>query len=249
MRTRMFARARIRFLAALLAAGLPAAAAAQTRDQPYATGARASAGGEISVIFGPRDDDAFFNYTDYEHNALRIARVRLFGEWRMIPALSLIGELRTEDTDVIDAAAGYVRWRPFTDGGLVIQAGRIPPVIGAFARRAYGRDNTVIGLPLAYQYLTSLRPDALPTTIDDLLRMRGRGWRPSYPLGSQAITPGMPLFSSSNWDTGVEASWRNDRLEPGRRVDARIAGRAGRPRDERRPAVVRPDRRAPARRR
>jgi len=35
-------------------------------------------------------------------------------------------------------------------------------VIGAFARQAYGRDNLVIGTPLAYQYLTSLRPDALP---------------------------------------------------------------------------------------
>ena len=44
----------------------------------------------------------------------------------------------------------------------MVQAGRIPPVVGAFARRAYGRDNLVIGLPLAYQYLTSLRPDALP---------------------------------------------------------------------------------------
>jgi hypothetical protein len=207
----MLARACTRRLASLLAAvALPATAAAQAPDPAPSSGARASLGGELSFTLGPRDDDAFFNYTDYERNALRTARVRLFGEWRVVPSLSLIGEVRTEDTDVIAASAAYVRWRPWNDRDLVIQAGRIPPVAGAFARRGYGRDNSVMGLPLGYQYLTSLRADALPTTIDQLLRMRGRGWRPSYPLGSQAVETGVPLFSSSNWDTGVEASWRND---------------------------------------
>ena len=213
MRTRMLARAWIRRLGSLVAAvALPAAVAAQSRDQPPAPYARTSLGGEISFTLGPRDDDAFFNYTDYERNALRTARVKLFGEWRVVRSLSLIGEVRTEDTDVIAASAAYVRWRPWSERDLVIQAGRIPPVAGAFARRGYGRDNSVMGLPLGYQYLTSLRADALPTTIDQLLRMRGRGWRPSYPLGSQAVTTGVPLFSSSNWDTGIEASWRNDLL-------------------------------------
>ena len=51
-----------------------------------------------------------------------------------------------------------------------IQAGRIPPTFGAFGRHAYGTDNPVIGYPLAYQYLTSLRTDAVPETADDLLR-------------------------------------------------------------------------------
>ena len=36
-----------------------------------------------------------------------------------------------------------------------------PPGVGAFSRHAYSTDNTVIALPLAYQYLNSIRPDAV----------------------------------------------------------------------------------------
>ena len=71
----------------------------------------------------------------------------------------------------------------------------------------------VIGVPLAYQYLTSLRPDALPATADDVLRMRARGWRPTFPVGSQDIGPGLPLVNAFHWDTGVEGHWAGGRLD------------------------------------
>jgi hypothetical protein len=197
-----------------LAVLAPAAVAAQTRDQPYPASPRAiSVGGELAATIGPHDADAFFNYTDYERNALRLVRGRLFGEWRVAAPLSLVGELRTEDASRIEASALYVRWRPWQEHDLVVQAGRIPPVVGAFARRAYGRDNLVMGLPLAYQYLTSLRPDALPAAMSDVLRMRGRGWQPAFPIGAVEPAPGIPLISSTRWDTGVEAFWRAHWLE------------------------------------
>jgi hypothetical protein len=209
--SRAFTRAAV---LAMLAAGIPARAGAQTGDTPPpAAPARVLVGGDLSGILGPSDDVAFFNYTDYEHNALRLARVRLVGEWRLSPKVSFIGELRTEDTDSLEASAAYVRLRPWTRHAIAIQAGRIPPVIGAFNRRAYGRDNPLIGMPLAYQYLTSLRPDAVPASVDDLLRMRARGWRPDYPIGSTAIGPGMPLVSASRWSTGLEVRWQRDGFE------------------------------------
>jgi hypothetical protein len=52
--------------------------------------------------------------------------------------------------------------------------------------------------------LTAVRPDALPASADDVLRMRARGWRPSYPIGSLDIAPGMPLITAFRWDTGVQ---------------------------------------------
>ena len=55
----------------------------------------------------------------------------------------------------LDGPALYLRWQLAGSHDLSIQAGRIPPVIGAFPRRAYGHDNAVIGEPLVYQYLTS----------------------------------------------------------------------------------------------
>ncbi len=195
--------------AALLAIALvPAGVAAQTPDETPRTSPRYLFGLDVAGTFGPRDGDAFFNYTDYEHNALRLARVRLLAEWRATGRVSFLGEVRTEDGDGAEAAAAYVRIRPWPDRALTIQAGRIPPVIGAFPRRAYGRDNALLGTPLAYQYLTSLRPDAVPATVDDLLRMRARGWRPSYPLGTSANGPGVPIVSTSRWGTGIEAEWR-----------------------------------------
>jgi hypothetical protein len=203
-------------VAAAITSGLPAAATAQAGDAPAGQErpAAVAGGGEISAVLGPADALAFFNYTDYHRNALRVGRIRLFGEWEPVPdRLSVIAEVRSENATDIEAPALYLRWRPIAGREVFIQAGRVPPVFGAFGRRAYGRDNAVLGLPLAYQYLTSLRPDALPATTDDLLRMRGRGWQPIFPLGSRELNPGISLVSVSRWDTGVEASWTGARLE------------------------------------
>ena len=71
----------------------------------------------------------------------------------------------------------------------------------------------LIGYPLAYQYLTSLRPDAAPATVADLLVMRGRGWRASYPIGSTEPGPGVPLVSAFRWDTGIQAHWEGRTID------------------------------------
>lgn len=161
--------------------------------------------GEVVATAGSRDTEAFFNYTDYEHNALRLLRLALAGAWRPFERLAFVGEVRSEDFDMATPFAAYVRVRPWTGRRFDIQVGRIPPVFGAFGRRAYGADNPFIGYPLAYQYLTSLRPDAVPVTAQDLLRMRGRGWRSNFPVGSQEPGPGVPLLTAFRWDTGVQA--------------------------------------------
>jgi len=174
---------------------------------------RLTFGGEVSAVAGPADDRSYFNYTDYQRNALRMSRLRLFGEWHVVDRVSLVGEVRTENFTSVTAPALYVRWQPVASVPLHIQAGRVPPLVGAFGRRAYGRDNAVIGLPLAYQYLTSLRADALPATIGDVIRMRGRGWLSTYPVGTYSSGPGVPLVSASTWDTGVQGTWGADRVE------------------------------------
>ena len=145
---------------------------------------------ELVGTFGNQDDVAFFNYTDYEHNALRMFRIGTAGVWRPMPWLALAGEVRSEDLDHPGVYAAYARIKPWQDRGLTIDVGRIPPTFGAFSRHAYTTDNPVIGYPLAYQYLTSLRTDAVPAVADDLLRMRARGWRSSFPIGEHGAGPG-----------------------------------------------------------
>ena len=172
-----------------------------------------SFGGEVAATLGAADETAFFNYTDYERNALRTLRLALAGQWQPFAPLALVAEIRSDDLAHVAAHALYVRVRPWRSRAFDIQAGRIPPSFGAYSRRAYDTQTPLIGHPLAYQYLTSLRPDALPATADDLLRMRGRGWRSSFPVGSTAEGPGVPLVSAFRWDTGVQAKWAASRFD------------------------------------
>ena len=170
-------------------------------------------GGEVVATLGSQDDIAFFNYTDYEHNTLRMFRVSLAAAWRPVDRLAFVGEVRSEDLTEPHAYAAYVRVRPWMAHQLDIQAGRIPPAFGAFGRRTYQTDAPLIGYPLAYQYLSSLRPDAVPATLGDLLRMRARGWQTSFPVGSTIPATGVPLVSAFQWDTGVQARYKAKAVE------------------------------------
>jgi hypothetical protein len=224
----------------VLALGLPALLGAQPVSL---AGGRVTVGGEAALSIGPHDR-WFFNYTDYGHSALRLARFDLGAAWRPAPRVEVVGDVRAENFDSVRVLALYLRVRPWARKTFDLQAGRIPPAFGAFARRSYAADSPLVGYPLAYQYLTSLRADALPATTGDLLRMRGRGWLSSFPLGEQGPAAGLPLVSAFRWDTGIQArigsnpvevvaavttgTLSNPRLQDdndGKQVSARLAGR------------------------
>src|SRR5215212_4340481 len=101
-----------------------------------AADAQITMSGEATATFGSRDETAFFNYTDYEHNALRMVRVSLAGMWKPTARLAFLTELRSEDIERVVPYALYVRVRPLAGRAIFVQAGRIPPVFGAFARRS-----------------------------------------------------------------------------------------------------------------
>jgi len=170
-------------------------------------------GGDVQAGIAARDEEAWFNYTDYEHDALRMLRWSVAGEWRIAPRLAFLGELRGENTDAPRASAAYLRVRPFARVPLDVQAGRIPPTFGAFGRRVYSTDNPLIGYPLVYQYLLSIRSDAIPANADELLRMRARGWLSSFSIGSPEVHPGVPVITGFRWDTGVQVRVGTDRAQ------------------------------------
>jgi hypothetical protein len=189
----------------ILVLAVAASAAAQTLPSDPVTFAagRVVLGGDVAVAVAP-PDHGFFNYGDYEQTTLRQVRLGLSGQARISDRLSFLGELRSDNLRTIEPFALYARIRPFPQHRLDIQAGRIPPTFGSFTRRTYSHDNPLIGLPLAYQYLTSLRPDVAPGDADELLRMRARGWRSSFTYGNQEPARGVPLVSALTWDTGVQ---------------------------------------------
>jgi hypothetical protein len=204
-------------LAAVIACVVSAASVVAAQELPSGpvsiAGGRVVLGTDLSVTATAQEDEgAWFNYTDYQHNALRLLRLGVTANIRIAERISLLTELRSENGESVDPYALYVRVRPWRDRPIDIQAGRIPPTFGAFARRDYGAGNPLIGYPLAYQYLTSVRPDAVPATSDDVIRMRARGWRPNYPIGSVQIATGLPLITAFRWDTGVQVRVGPERL-------------------------------------
>ena len=170
---------------------------------------RVTIGGDVSASIGSQDP-GFFNYTDYEHSALRLLRIDVAGSVKAGEHLALLGELQTENFNTLRPYALYLRIRPWRTRALDIQVGRIPPTFGAFARRTYVSANPLIGYPLAYQYLTTLRPDALPATTDELLLKRSTGWLVRYTVGAATPDRGVPLVSAFRWDTGVQVHTSND---------------------------------------
>jgi hypothetical protein len=166
-------------------------------------------GSQVDVSAAPTDYRGWFNYTDYQHDALRLFRVAVSGVLRTGSHLQVLGDVRaeadiTEGEWTVRPYALYVRVRPWAGRAFDIQAGEIPPSFGTYGRRGYGTDNPLVGMPLAYQYLTALRSDAVPSSADDLLRMRAHGWSVHYPIGNTAAGPGLPVVNALRYDSGVQ---------------------------------------------
>ena len=129
---------------------------------------RVALGGDVSWSIAP-EDPGFFNFTDYDHSSLRMIRAALTASVKAGRHVALLAEIRSENGQRPEAYGVYLRIRPWIARNIDIQVGRIPPTFGAFARRTYAADNPLIGYPLAYQYLTAIRADALPATVDELM--------------------------------------------------------------------------------
>lgn len=160
--------------------------------------------GDVFASFAPRDE-GFFNYSDYSSSTLRLFQAALSLELRTNTPLSLLTRVRSDNLGRPVVHALYLRFHPWRERKLDLQVGRIPPVFGLFSRRGYGSGDPLIGRPLAYQYLTTVRPDAVPLSADELLAQRGHGWRPLYyTREGTTAEPGLPLVHGIDWDTGVQ---------------------------------------------
>jgi hypothetical protein len=162
-------------------------------------------GGEVAANFAPVDP-GYFNHTDYGDDSLRLFRLNLALELRPSEKLSLLADIRSDNLDAPRPYALYVRVRPWRERAFAVQAGRVPPVFGAFLRRQYEYDNPLIGYPLPYQYPTVLRPDSAPSSLEQLLLYRGYGARVRYPIGDTSVASGLAQVNPLRWDTGVTVS-------------------------------------------
>jgi hypothetical protein len=185
--------------------------------------------GDATVTIG-QPDHGYFNSLDYYHDALNLARFGLSIELKATERIAVLGQvidqiaLRSGSSSdawsdettpplwdpfetnrhIVRPYALFVRVRPFLDKPITVQAGRIPPVFGAYVTQEYGAAQPLISLPLAYHYPTTLRPDAVVRSSSALARWRGGGWRVRYRIGSENWNQGVPLVNALRWDTGAQ---------------------------------------------
>jgi hypothetical protein len=186
--------------------------------------------GDATLTIG-QVDRGYFNSLDYYHDALNLVRFGLSLEFKANERISVLGQvidqtaLRSDSNDsdawssdttappwdpfetnrhIVRPYALFVRVRPLLDKPITVQAGRIPPVFGAYANQDYGAAQPLISLPLAYHYPTTLRADSVVRSSVGLARWRGGGWRVRYRTGADTWGQGVPLVSAQRWDTGVQ---------------------------------------------
>jgi hypothetical protein len=142
--------------------------------------------GDATVTIG-QPDHGYFNALDYYHDALNLARFGLSIELKANERIAVLGQVIDQialrsgsssdawsdetppplwdpfDTNrhIVRPYALFVRVRPLLDKPITVQAGRIPPVFGAYVTQDYGASQPLISLPLAYHYPTTLRPDSV----------------------------------------------------------------------------------------
>jgi hypothetical protein len=196
--------ASVLIVAAVVSASIaPAAAQPAEPDTAPPQGMRLTVGGEAIATYGSADP-GFFDYASYDYSPLRNLRLVLDSSLKASRHLELLAQIRTDGMSNAQMSALYARIRPWVSKELDLQVGRIPPTFGLLGRDGYGAQEVLVGRPLPYGYLTSLRPDALPATPGDLMVMRGRGWLSNFPIGNLAPDRGLPLIDAEHWDTGVQ---------------------------------------------
>jgi hypothetical protein len=97
----------------------------------------------------------------------------------------------------------YAMANPWEGKDLHLVAGLIPWLIGTYEPQSYSDKNPLVGIPMLYQYHTSLRWDQIPANADQLLGKAGQGYAGvTYSAGARSL-PGLPVVYSDWWDFGI----------------------------------------------
>ncbi len=131
-------------------------------------------------------------------------RVRVFLDAAISPTLAFYGEtILHEGAMGIRAEGAYAQWTPWPERDLHVQAGKVPWPIGTWGPRAYSDKNPLVGMPLMYQYHTSLAWDVPVASVDQLVAAAGQG-QSGVQYGPY-VGAGMPVVDDRWWDVGAVA--------------------------------------------
>jgi hypothetical protein len=194
--------------------GLVATAVAQAVPQAPVTwlGGRVVVSGSVSAATASGGTDRVFNAGDYGQDTMRLVEVGLDSSIALHQAAFVTADFR--------AAGGIGRsdWyfrpsalllgvRPLAGRRVTVSAGLLQTPFGRTAR-GYGRENVLVGLPLAYQYRSSLPArqagaPPYPTTP----RPYAADVEPAYGAEGSAL----PVVDTRGWNAGIRLDAGGDR--------------------------------------
>jgi hypothetical protein len=178
----------------VLALGLawPAAIAAQ--------GTQLNVHGLIDLVLDSGGAGLAENYYNRGPSNFDPYNVRIFVDADVGSGFQVFTQVVVNEVTGLEPFGAYVLWTPAPGRDLHLQAGKIPWPVGTWAPRTYSNRNPLIGIPMMYQYHTSLIVNGVPADADELLAAAGSGqYGPPYGAGWR----GMPLIYDRCWDYGA----------------------------------------------
>ena len=161
--------------------------------------------GLLDLAAAPNNDAVALNQLNAGGTPFDPYRARLFVEGKPNPHFDVFTQLHLSEQSGVFLYGAYATWTPWLDRDLHVQAGKIPNPIGTYPPRTYSDKNPLMGMPLMYQYHTSLRGDFPVPDIDRLLSEAGRGQFGVDYIAGDGGWRGMPIVYDFCWDVGIVA--------------------------------------------
>jgi hypothetical protein len=158
--------------------------------------------GLVDVAAAPGNTAVALNEMNAGTTNFDAYNLRLFAEGKPADQLELFAQVVGSDVAGVWIHGAYALYTPQPDKDLHLEAGKIPWPIGTWGPRTYSDKNPLVGVPLIYQYHTSLRATQVASGPDELLAQAGQG-QFGVAYGGGYPFRGSPIVYDNCWDVGI----------------------------------------------
>lgn len=176
-------------------------------------------GGIVNVV-GQNDDGLLYlNTVNTNDSNFDRLRARLFIEGGPDRTKVFLQFLMSDSSrDPVRFFGGYIMHRAIDSKEVYLQAGKIPSQIGIWAPKTYADKNSLVSVPLAYFYKSTMASRQMPVDLDQLLSKRGQGQTGVAYTDSTGAIRGIPYSTSpivydNCWDYGFFLKAASHKLE------------------------------------
>ena len=165
--------------------------------------------GLVDVVGRGQDADLYLNRTFAQTTTFDALRARIFVQGGTDRTRAFLQVLFSDvGYSAVNFHGGYLQHRVFEKRELYLEAGKIPVHIGTWAPRTYSNKNPLVGIPLAYQYKSTLHSMMMPLDLEDLLSRRGQGqigvmYTETDGTLRGAPASSLPMLYDNCWDYGA----------------------------------------------